>query len=74
MGEEPEVAGSLEERWGMRRRTLMKSLLSQEMWKVTSCPGGHLRINRKKRISAFVRLNLLFITYLQGHYYDLLSL
>lgn len=48
MGEGPEAAGSLGERWGMRRRrTLMRSLLSQVMWTVISCPGDHLRNERK---------------------------
>lgn len=45
MGEGPEAAGSLEEMWGMRRRRiLMRSLLSREMWMVTLSPDGHLRI------------------------------
>lgn len=48
MGEGPEVVGSLGERWGMRRRTLTKSLLSQVMLMVTSCPGAHLWIDKIK--------------------------
>lgn len=51
MGEGPEAAGSLAERRGMRMRILMRSLLSPETWMVTLCPGGRLRIDRKR--SAF---------------------
>lgn len=49
MGEGPKAAGNLRERWGMRMRSLMRSLLSQEMWMVTSCSGGHLGIDRKRK-------------------------
>lgn len=64
MGEGPEAAGSLGERWGMRMRIPMKSLQSLEMWTVTLFPGGHLRIDRKRRMlrTFFFKLeNLCFL-------------
>jgi len=49
MGEGPEAADSPGERWGMRRRNLTRSLLSQEKWKGISCPDDHLRIEEEKK-------------------------
>ena len=49
MGEGPEAAGSPGERWGMRTMILMTSLQSPKMWTVTSFPGDHLRIDKKKK-------------------------
>lgn len=53
MGEGPEAAGSLGGRWGMKRRTLMRSILSQEMWMVISCPDARLWININKEDKSF---------------------
>lgn len=54
MGEGPEAAGNLEEMWGMRRRRiLMRSLLSREMWMVTLSPDGHLRKKKKNDEGCF---------------------